>query len=233
MELLHEERAGAAAANLAQTFALEQLRCQTTHMRDIISHMNTLARILSSRSRASVFELLFGLEDAEVHGRELARRSGLAEATLRQELRTLKELDLVTERRSGNRTYFSANKSHPLYPDIHQLVLKTAGLVEVLAEALSRAGIDIAFVFGSVARSREAGHSDVDLMVIGELGLRKLTARLADLSGKIGRDIHPHVLTRQEYRKRLQAKDHFVTHVLAGPKLFVIGSADDLAAVGE
>lgn len=194
--------------------------------------MNTLEQILSSRVRAAVFQRLFGLEGAEIHARELARQSGLAEASLRQELRKLTRLELVCDRRSGNRVYFSANREHPLYPEIHRLVLKTTGLIEVLAEALAETDIAVAFVFGSIAQSSEVGHSDVDLMVIGGIGLRKLTGLLSGTTEKIGREINPHVMTQTEYRSRVQANDHFVTKVIAGPRLFIIGTEDDFAAMG-
>ena len=82
-------------------------------------------------------------------------------------------------------------------------------------------------MFGSVAAGREAAHSDVDLMVIGNIGLRKLSSCLSGVSAQVGREINPHVLTEGEYRNRLKTKDHFVTHVLSGPKLFVRGNADD------
>lgn len=195
--------------------------------------MNTLAQILSSRVRASIFQLLFGLGETEIHVRELARQSEFAEASLRQELSKLLRLELVSDRRSGNRVYFRANRDHPLYPVIHQLVIRTIGLVEVLAVALAKADIAIAFVFGSVAKSREVGHSDVDLMVIGEIGLRKLTSLLSGASEKIGREINPHVMTEDEYRKRVKSEDHFVTNVLDGPKLLIIGTEDDFEAMGK
>ena len=195
--------------------------------------MNTLAQILSSRVRASVFQLLFGLGETEVHVREMARRSGFSEASLRQEMRKLKRLGLVDDRRSGNRVYFQANRDHPLYPDIHHLVIKTIGLVDVLSVAIAEANIAVAFVFGSIAQSKEVAHSDVDLMVIGGIGLRKLTSLLSGVSEKIGREINPHVMTKDEYRDRVKAEDHFVKNVLAGPKLFIIGTENDFEAMGK
>ena len=142
-------------------------------------------------------------------------------------------LELVSDRRSGNRVYFKANRDHPLHPVIHQLVIKTIGLVEVLAVALDKADITVAFVFGSVAQSKEVGHSDVDLMVIGGIGLRKLTSLLSGISNEIGREINPHILTVDEYRRRMKAEDHFVINVLSGHKIFIIGSEDDFEAMGK
>ncbi len=195
--------------------------------------MSSLQKILSSKVRAEIFRLLFATRDTELHVRELARRSKLNEATLRQDLSKLKDLDLVTRRRDGNRVYFRANQEHPVYSDIHGLVLKTTGLVEVIRRALEPADIAVAFVFGSVAAGREAAHSDVDLMVIGNIGLRTLSSHLSGISSQVGREINPHVMTAAEYRKRLKAKDHFVTHVLSGPKLFVRGSANDVEAMAN
>ena len=195
--------------------------------------MSTLAELLSSRARAAVFHFLFGLHRAELHVRALARQSGLNEATLRQELRKLKALDLVKARRDGNRTYYRANQDHPLYLEIHGLVLKTSGLVDVLKNALEGAEIQTAFVFGSVAKGDEQARSDIDLMVIGDISFRELTALLSGVSEQVDREVNPHVMTAGEYARRIREGDHFVTRVLSGPKLFVVGTEDELGAVGR
>lgn len=195
--------------------------------------MEQLSQLLSSGVRAGIFRLLFGLGPEELHVRELARQSGFHEATVRQELKKLKQLDLVLERRDGNRTYYQANRSHPLYSEIHRMVLKTSGLGDVLAGALTGQPVDVAFVFGSLAAGADNAGSDVDLMVIGDLGLRKLSSLLSGVSEQLGREVNPHVMSSSEYRKRLAAGDHFVTSVLAGPKLFVLGTEDDLEGLGN
>lgn len=66
--------------------------------------MNALVELLSSRVKAEVFRLLFGLTNRELHVRELERQSGLAVSTVRQELKRLTRLGLVEARRDGNRT---------------------------------------------------------------------------------------------------------------------------------
>ncbi|MCZ6636226.1 MAG: nucleotidyltransferase domain-containing protein [bacterium] len=195
--------------------------------------MGILEHILSSRGRAEIFRLLFGLGDAELHGREIERRSGLAIGTIRHELKNLEQLDLVRGRRNGNRLYYRANKDHPLYREIHNLVLKTAGLAEVIRKALSNEGVQVAFVFGSVAQGKEKAASDVDLMVIGSLGLRELTRRLSGVSDTIGREINPYILSAEDFKTRRQEEEHFITRVLQTPRLFVIGSEDELTTLGR
>jgi predicted nucleotidyltransferase len=194
--------------------------------------MNALSEILSSRARAEIFRLLFSGTEAELHIREIQRRSGLTDGTIRQELRKLVRLDLIRGRRDSNRIYYRAKTESPLYPEIHGLVIKTAGLVDVLREALRDDGIRIAFVFGSLARGEEKTHSDVDLMVIGSIRLHPLSGMLARVSERIGREINPHVLSEMEFKKRLQEEDHFLMRVMESPKLFVVGNQNELSAMG-
>jgi len=195
--------------------------------------MTILAKILSSsRVRAEIFRLLFGLVDKELHIREVERQAKLSWETIRQDLNKLVKLDLVVARRDGNRLYYRANREHPLYPEIHLLVLKTAGLVEVLAKVLNREGIKVAFIFGSVASGQEKAASDVDLMVIGEVSLRTVTGWLGGVSLEIGREINPYVMNVSEFQRRREEQEHFLSQVLDSPKLFIIGKEDDLAAMG-
>jgi DNA-binding transcriptional ArsR family regulator len=191
-----------------------------------------LAEILSSRVKGEIFRLLFGLSGKELHLRELERQSGMAVGTVRQELQRLVRLELVAARRDGNRLYYRANQQHPLYPEIHNLVLKTAGLVDVLREALEQEDIQAAFVFGSVGRAEEGAASDVDLMVIGRIGLRQLSRRLSAVADQLGRVVNPHILTADEFLRRKTNRDHFLTHVLDSPRIFVIGGQHDLEAMG-
>ena len=192
--------------------------------------MNLLAEILSSKIRSEIFRMLFGVNDEALHMREIERRSGLSIGTIQQEIKKLLRLNLIIERKDGNRIYYKANKEHPLYAEIRSLVLKTAGLVDFFRKAMeANPNIPIAFVFGSLARNEEKDKSDVDLMIIGEITMRRLTGLLSGVSAQIGREINPYILTAREFLKRKSAKDHFLTQVLDSPKIFVLGSENDLA----
>jgi predicted nucleotidyltransferase len=194
-----------------------------------LSNMNTLAEVLTSRVRAEIFRLLFGVNQGELHMREIERQSGFAMPTVRRELQKLARLDLVKTRKDSNRLYYSANQNHPLFPDIRTLVLKTIGLVDILRDLLQKArGIRTAFVFGSVARGETTAGSDVDLLIVGDIGLRDVTRLLSGADERIGREINPHVLTVEEFRRRRDDRDHFLTRVIESSKLFIIGSEHEL-----
>jgi len=198
-----------------------------------IHTMGILAEILSSNIRAEIFRNLFGVEKQSLHLREIERRTGFAVGTVQQEIKKLLRLDIITRIKNGNRSYYKANTNHPLYPEIRNLVLKTNGLADLLKQALSaELKIKIAFVFGSFARKEEKAASDIDLMVIGDIGLRKLTGLLMDVSEKLGREINPYRLTESEFIKRKKEKDHFLQEVLQSPKIFITGTEDELEAMG-
>lgn len=192
----------------------------------------SLLFVLFPRGRAEVMRLLFADAKQELHLRELTRQSGLTLGTVQDELEKLSRADLVTNRRDGNRRYYRANSAHPLYPDLQQLVLKTSGLREVLVDALRDVkGVSSAFVFGSLAGGAGTAASDVDLMVIGDAGLRLLAPRLRKASERLGREINPVTITVAEFAKG-RKNSPFLGDVLKKEKLFVKGDADELARLG-
>ncbi|MEY3546108.1 MAG: hypothetical protein RLZZ313_469 [Verrucomicrobiota bacterium] len=197
-----------------------------------MANMTDLAVIVASRVKAEIFRLLLGLRRPELHLREIVRQSGLSLGTVQQELKGLTSVGLLKSRRDGNRVYFSANPDHPAHRELSALVLKTDGLAGVLGKALTDPEVQLAFVLGSIARGGHA-ESDVDLMVIGSIGLRGLTKLLSGVAEVVGREINPHILTPEEFRERKRNKDHFVTSVLAAPMLFVKGTEHELAAMGQ
>ncbi len=189
----------------------------------------SLLQILFPQVRAEVLRLLFADETRELHLRELTRQSRLSLGTLQTEVEKLRAADLLLSRRDGNRLYFRANAAHPLFADLRQLVLKTAGLREVLADALRDVpGIELAFVFGSLAAGTGKAGSDVDLLVIGDAGLRALAPRLRPAAERLGREINPVTMTVAEFA-RDRAKKTFLRDVLAKDKLFLKGNSDELA----
>lgn len=191
-----------------------------------------LLSVLFPQVRAEVLRLLFADASRELHLRDLTRQSGLGLGTVQGELEKLSQADLVTSRRDGNRRYFRANASHPLFADLQQIVLKTAGLRDVLADALRGVtGVEVAFVFGSLAAEAGKAASDVDLLVIGDVSLRKLAPALRGAGEKLGREINPVTMGAAEFAKG-RAKNPFLVDVLGKPKLFVKGGPDELARLG-
>jgi DNA-binding transcriptional ArsR family regulator len=180
--------------------------------------------VIFPKVRAELVRLLFADPAKELHLRELSRLSSLAIGTVQQEVVKLSAAELLTSRRDGNRLYYRANTGHPIFPDLQGIALKTTGLRDQLASALAGLpGVDLAFVFGSQASGTAGAGSDVDLLVIGKVGLR-----IRPLTSTLGREINPHVLSRETLASKTEAGDAFIANVLAAPKLWIIGGADEL-----
>jgi predicted nucleotidyltransferase len=111
------------------------------------------------------------------------------------------------------------------------MVAKTTGLPVLLGRALKNEKITLAFIFGSIAGQTEYGGSDVDLMAIGTITMQRLVKVMADIPRQAGREINPYILTESEFIKRCRKGEHFITTVIKGPKMFVVGTENELKAM--
>ncbi|MBI3840327.1 MAG: helix-turn-helix domain-containing protein [Planctomycetia bacterium] len=166
---------------------------------------------------------------------ELARRMGVPSSSLQRELKDLTAAGILKTHRQGRMVYFQANTASPLFSDLRGLLLKTAGLVDVLADALKplAAKLRLVFVYGSIASGSEQSDSDIDLMVVGTVSPAELAVPLRRARELLGREINPTVYTPAEFDKKRKAKDHFLTRVLNKPKLIVLGNSDELGKAAE
>jgi DNA-binding transcriptional ArsR family regulator len=164
---------------------------------------------------------------------ELARRLGIPSSSLQRELQDLTDARILKTHRQGRMVYYQANAESPLFPDLRGLLLKTAGLADVLMDALKplASKLRIVFVYGSIASGGEQGDSDIDLMVIGTVSPMDLALPLRHARELLGREINPTAYAPAEFEKKQKAKDHFLTRVLDKPKLFVIGNQDELGKI--
>jgi predicted nucleotidyltransferase len=186
--------------------------------------------LFPNQYRRKVLALLLMNPHKWVHLRELARLTGASPGTLKKELDALQAAGLLKSQKMGNQTQFSANADHPVYPELAGLIRKTTGLHDVLATALQPlAGlIEVAFVFGSMARSTETSQSDVDVMVIGNASFGEVVNALYDAQTTLAREINPKVMTRAEWLSKQSEQNTFVKELLSKPKLFVRGTENDL-----
>lgn len=164
---------------------------------------------------------------------ELARHLRVTPSSIQRELGLLVRSGILKRREDGNRVYFQADRNCPIFPDLRRILVKTAGLVDILKEGLAplRKKIDVAFVYGSIASSDEHASSDVDLMVIGRAKLSELAVALRGPESRVGRSVNPTVYTSEEFAKKVREGNHFLNTVLSEELLFVYGTESDLATL--
>ncbi|MDO9556886.1 MAG: nucleotidyltransferase domain-containing protein [Coriobacteriia bacterium] len=167
--------------------------------------------------------------DERFYQTQLIRELGLSSSLVQSELKKLAGIGFVTSTRESNTRYFQANKAFPIYPELKSIVFKTVGLADFLRESLDDIGpVEVALIYGSVAKNLEDMRSDVDLLVIGDVELDVLNEAVDSAERAIGREINPTVYTREEWDGRVKIKQAFVTDILAGSKIFLIGDEDEL-----
>ena len=189
----------------------------------------SLPSLLFPEYRRRVLGLLLLRPDEALHGREIARRTGLPAGTITRELTKLAEVGLLKRTKRGNQQVYSADTSGPIFTELASILRKTSGLADVLVQALAPAApkLRLAFVFGSVARGQETGGSDVDVMLIGDLGFREAVELLHPCQVTLGREVNPKLFSASEFADKA-ATEPFLIDVLAKPKIFLIGHAYDL-----
>jgi predicted nucleotidyltransferase len=190
-----------------------------------------LAAVLFTPVQQRVLGLLFAQPDRRFQSAELIRLAGSGTGAVHRLLVKLARAGLVTVNQVGNQKYYQANHSSPVFSELHGLIVKTSGLLEPLRAALANLlkRMDTAFVYGSLAKAADHSASDIDLMVISDkLDYSDLFSALQSAEAQLGRTVNPNVMTLSEWRrKRKQAG--FVSRIASQPRLFVVGSDDDLA----
>ena len=187
-----------------------------------------LMDILFGTYRQRVLSLLLLNPDTDYHVRELARLTDTAAGTLHKELSRLAGAGLLRRKAQGNQVRYQANRECPVFAELAGLFRKTTGLVGVLEQALSTLNPQLALVFGSIARGEEHAGSDVDLLLIGDVGFADVVKALHPAQSILQREINPVIYNPDEFARRIQSGDAFAHEILEKPKLFIVGNADDL-----
>jgi predicted nucleotidyltransferase len=196
--------------------------------------MNNLAHHLLGKNRAALLAALLLRPEQKLHVRELARLTGASPGSMHRELKVLTELGLLTREEIGRQVFYAADRSCPVLDELAGLLRKTVGLVDVVRHALQPFSerIEAVFVYGSIASGTETSHSDVDVMILGDLAFSDAVNALAPTENLLRREVNATVMKVTEFARRRKTRDGFVTAVLKAPRLWVMGDEDEFGKSG-
>jgi predicted nucleotidyltransferase len=182
------------------------------------------------QARTRVLAALFLHPERALHVRELARMAGVSPGSLHRELRGLSDAGLLMRNEVGRQVHYRANDRSPVFDEIAGLLRKTAGIADVMRDALSALGeaVTLAFIYGSVASGTETPRSDIDVMVLGSAGFADVAMALADAQSVLGREINPTPMAVAEFEEKLKKGDGFATGIAVGAKIWLKGNEHDL-----
>ena len=195
-----------------------------------------LGDALFSRTQQQVLGLLYGHPQQSFFVNQILRLTGMGVHTIKRELDRMTEVGILTMFRIGNQHHYQANPACPIYAELAGIVRKTFGIADVIRAALEPHGdeIELAFIYGSIARLEESAESDIDLLVIApDLAYAELMETLSESEQALGRTINPNIYDAGEIRDRLGQNNAFLVRVMEQPKIWIKGDDDDLTAFGQ
>lgn len=189
---------------------------------------SSLVLLFGSKTRTDLLAQFLLHPGESYYIRQLAGLISQSPTPVIRELSRLEELGLVAGEMRANAKYYTVNIASPLFPDLQSLMLKTAGLGDVLRAHLKELlSIRFAFIYGSFADGSAGPASDLDLMLIGKATLASLTKVMRAAEQRLGREIQYSIFDAKEFAKKLKAKNEFIMQVMDGSRIMLIGDEDE------
>jgi len=185
-----------------------------------------MASALFGKTRRNVLALLFGQPGRSFYLREIAARAGTGMSQVQKELQQLVAAGLVLREQRANQMHFRANPEAPIYSELLGIVTKTFGVADVLRKMLVpfKSRIRLAFIYGSIAKGSANAASDADLFLVADLPPSEISLSLDRVRKQLGRNISSVTYSSEEFGSMLSQEHHFISSVLEGPKIWLVGN---------
>jgi uncharacterized protein len=193
-------------------------------------NLENLSSSLFGKTRRAILALLFTHPERSFYVREIVQALESGAGAVQRELARMTHIGLVTRKELGNQVHYQANPKCPIFEEVRGLMVKTAGVAEVLRDALRPLGdrIELAFVYGSQASGEAGPSSDIDLMIVGEVEELALHRAVSEAENQIGRTVNYSLYSPREFAARRREKDGFLDRVLMGNRILIIGEVSDV-----
>lgn len=167
-----------------------------------------LDALITSKTRIKILLKFFLNKSNKSYLRSLEQEFGESSNAIRIELNRFEEAGLLKSYFDGNKKYFQANTDHPLFDDIHSILLKMVGIdtiVENIAQRLEH--VEAAYVSGNFARGIDS--KTIELILVGDQIDSKLMNNYIRKAEKIiNRKVRYERITQSE-------KDNYLNHTPA------------------
>lgn len=153
--------------------------------------------LISSKTRIKLLLKFFLNSSTTAYLRSLESEFGESSNGIRIELNRLEDAGLIESSTSGNKKIFQANKRHPLFQEIHNILLKHIGLDQIIETVVQRMG-DVRKVYLVGDFSRGLDSQIIDLLFIGTFDIGYLANLVEKAEKLIGRKIRYLIYSEQE-----------------------------------
>lgn len=119
---------------------------------------------------------------------------------IRLELNKFEEAGLLNSENIGNKKVFKANTKHPLFKDIHSIILKYTGIDQIIESVVERLGnVNSVYLVGSFAKGLES--NIIDLIIIGDVDKEYLNNLITKAEKLIDKKICYQNFSKDEFQK--------------------------------
>lgn len=157
-----------------------------------------LDSLITSGTRIKLLKKFFLNNSIRSHLRGLETEFGESSNAIRIELNRFEEAGLLNSLWEGNKKLFQANDQHPLYKDIHNIILKETGIDRVIEKVIHRLGnLSCIYLTGDFARGKDS--PVIELILVGKnLDREYLVRKVVQAEKMVGRKVSYFILEPSE-----------------------------------
>lgn len=176
---------------------------------------SNIMRLNFTKNQMLILGLFYSNPNKDYYFREIARIIGKKPGVFQQDLNNLEKKGVLRSYFRGKQRYFELNKNYPLYKELRSIIFKTTGIEGELRKLVnSFSKIKSAFLFGSFVTGKTDELSDIDLLVAGLPNIEEFSQKIRNLEKKFDREINYIIFSPNEYKKKIDKKDPFLSEVL-------------------
>lgn len=181
-----------------------------------------------SKLRSKLLSYFFTNPEKSLYVRELGIILDEDPGNLSRELRKLEREGIFISSTKGLVKFYSLDKKYSLFNDLKNIIFKTEGVEGSLRQLVSEyTGIKLAFIYGSYAKGKEKGNSDIDIVVVGSFPRDEFTQKLRILESRLNREANFSSYTKAEFDKESKKKGGFLNIVIKDKVILLKGNLGD------
>lgn len=184
-----------------------------------------LSYLFISKVRIKTLKYFLFHPDIPIHLRGLVREVQEEINAVRRELARLEEVGFIKSEVKGNRKYFLLNQEYAYNEELLGMFHKSFGLGGSILKKFNTLGeVEFAILTGSFTSFAAPNPEEIDLVVIGNIELEKLTELVQEAEKKMNREINYTVLKSSEFILKKKRRDAFIMQLMISPKIMLAGN---------
>ncbi|MFA7628049.1 MAG: hypothetical protein WCY37_01365 [Candidatus Dojkabacteria bacterium] len=188
-----------------------------------------LKNIFISKVRVSILKTYLTDFNATFHVRGLVRELDEEINAVRRELINLEEAGILRSRKEGNKLVYRVDPTCPILWELRSMFFKEAPIGQALTKlAQDIEGIKVIILTESFINQKYENKTDVDLLFVGDMKVRDLSAAISEIEKEMDRQIRFSAIKVEDYHFARKKKEPFLMNILEKDKIIMFGQLSDL-----